>query len=136
MQRRKFLQLLLSFAGFTALFSFLYPAARFLAPPRMKAEIRKLTLLKNEVLIGEAKEFVFNDVPAIIIHTPDKGYIALSRVCTHLGCLVLFEKDKNILLCPCHRGIYDLEGNVVSGPPPKPLPRFPLTVKNDTIVIG
>ena len=53
--------------------------------------------------------------PAIIIHTKDKGYIALSRVCTHLGCLVNYDQARQIFICPCHNGIYDLEGNVLSG---------------------
>ncbi|HAM49324.1 MAG TPA: cytochrome B6 [Nitrospiraceae bacterium] len=136
MKRRKFLQTLLTILGSTAFVSFAYPLLRFLAPPSGEAKTKKLILGKGEVPIGAAKDIVFNDVPAIIINRPGRGLIAFSRVCTHLGCLVEYEKDKNRLLCPCHAGVYDLEGNVVSGPPPQPLPKLPLRVEGENIVIG
>lgn len=46
---------------------------------------------------------------------------ALSATCTHLGCQVRWEKEKGRFLCPCHGGIYDAQGRVVGGPPPRPL---------------
>lgn len=136
MKRRKFLKAVLAIFGLTSLVSFAYPLLRFLAPPSGEARIKKLVIEKVEVPIGGSKNIVFNDMPAIVINTPERGLIAFSRVCTHLGCLIEYEKDKHQLLCPCHAGTYDLEGNVVSGPPPKPLPRLPLKVEGENIVIG
>jgi Rieske Fe-S protein len=46
---------------------------------------------------------------------------ALSATCTHLGCQVRWEKEKERFLCPCHGGTYDAQGRVVGGPPPRPL---------------
>jgi Rieske Fe-S protein len=46
---------------------------------------------------------------------------ALSATCTHLGCQVRWEKEKRQFLCPCHGGVYDAQGRVVEGPPPRPL---------------
>ena len=46
---------------------------------------------------------------------------ALSATCTHLGCQVRWEKEKQRFLCPCHGGMYDARGRVVDGPPPRPL---------------
>jgi Rieske Fe-S protein len=46
---------------------------------------------------------------------------ALSATCTHLGCQVRWEKEKRRFLCPCHGGVYDAQGRVVEGPPPRPL---------------
>jgi Rieske Fe-S protein len=46
---------------------------------------------------------------------------ALSATCTHLGCQVRWEKDKQRFLCPCHGGVYDAHGRVLEGPPPRPL---------------
>jgi cytochrome b6-f complex iron-sulfur subunit len=134
--RRAFLQKTLAFLGLTTLASFLYPLFKYFSPPVEEIGAKQLVLAKREILLGEAKEIVFNNTPGVVINRPDKGYIALSRVCTHLGCLVDYQKDKKRLLCPCHAGVYDLAGNVVSGPPPRPLPKFPLKVEGDSIIIG
>jgi cytochrome b6-f complex iron-sulfur subunit len=50
------------------------------------------------------------------------GVYALSAVCTHLGCITRFLSDENAIACPCHGSRFDLEGNVVHGPAPRPLP--------------
>jgi cytochrome b6-f complex iron-sulfur subunit len=134
--RREFLQKTLAFLGLTTLASFLYPLYKFFSPPTGEAGGKQLVLSKNEVPAGGAKDVVFNNTPCIVINRPDKGYIVLSRVCTHLGCLVDYQKDKQRLLCPCHAGTYDLSGSVTSGPPPKPLQHFPVKVEGDTIIIG
>src|SRR5574341_498527 len=126
--RRQFLQKALAFLGLTTVASFLYPLLKYFSPPFEETGAKRLTLAKKEIPVGEAKE--------IVINKPDQGYIALSRVCTHLGCLVDYQKDRKRLLCPCHAGVYDLSGNVVSGPPPRPLPKFPLRVEGDSIIIG
>ena len=136
MKRRSFLKALLTFLGATSAVSILYPLSRYLAPPAGTEQSKTLVIAKREVPLGEAKEIVFNGVPAVILNRPGKGLIAVSRVCTHLGCLVQYDKENRRLLCPCHAGVYDLEGNIVSGPPPKPLPKLPLRVEGETIVIG
>ena len=122
--------------GTTLLASFIYPLVRFLAPPEGEAEGKKIVIKRSEIPVGSAKDIVVNNVPSIIINTPEKGFIVLSKVCTHLGCLVEYDKIKGRLLCPCHAGVYTLDGNVVSGPPPKPLRRFPLQVEGEEILIG
>lgn len=62
------------------------------------------------------------------------GYLAYSRVCTHAGCVVgLFEKNANLLLCPCHQSTFDvLRGAVpTGGPAARPLPQLPLYADSD-----
>jgi cytochrome b6-f complex iron-sulfur subunit len=134
--RRLFLQKALALLGLTTLGAFLYPLYNFFSPPAKEAGAGRLVLSKKEIPAGEGKDVVFNDTPVVVINRPDKGYVALSRVCTHLGCLVEYQKDKKRLLCPCHAGTFDLAGNVVSGPPPKSLQQYPLKVEGDNIVIG
>lgn len=136
MERKDFLKLLVTILGFTAAGSFLYPLARFLTPAGGTAGTKQVSLKKSEIPVGEAKEIPFNSVPAIIINRPGKGFIALSRVCSHLGCLVDYNKIQNRIICPCHGAIFDLEGNVVSGPPPRPLPKLPLKEESESILIG
>jgi len=134
--RREFLQRLLAVLGLTALASFFYPLVKYFSPPAEEAGARRLVLSKKDIPSGEAKDIVFNNTPGVLINRPDKGFIALSRVCTHLGCLVDYQKDKKRFLCPCHAGTYDLSGSVLAGPPPKPLQQFPLKVEGDSIIIG
>ncbi len=50
------------------------------------------------------------------------GIYAVSAVCTHLGCITRFLSDENVIACPCHGSRFDVEGNVVHGPAPRPLP--------------
>lgn len=136
MKRRDFLSLLLLILGSTAIGSFAYPLIRFLAPPVEKAKIKKTKIDKKEILTGKAKEIVVGTIPAIIVERPGKGYIALSRVCTHLGCLVNYNEEEKRLVCPCHAGVFDLEGRVLSGPPPRPLQQLPLKVEGNKIIVG
>jgi cytochrome b6-f complex iron-sulfur subunit len=137
MKRRRFLKIILAFLASITLLSFVYSLFKFLAAlPARTAETKKLIISKNEIPSGNAKDIIFRNTPAVIINRPDKGFIALSRVCTHLGCLVEYDRGKQRLICPCHAGNFDLEGNVLSGPPPKPLPAIPLRIEGENIVIG
>jgi cytochrome b6-f complex iron-sulfur subunit len=70
-----------------------------------------------------------------IVNNTKKIY-ALSPVCTHLGCLVTYNRHKNEFTGPCHGGRYDTEGVVLGGPPPEPLTRLPLKVENGQVYIG
>jgi cytochrome b6-f complex iron-sulfur subunit len=57
-------------------------------------------------------------VPAILIHG-DKGFSALSLVCTHLGCTV--ESTPQGFACPCHGSRFDPLGKLLRGPAAKAL---------------
>ena len=60
----------------------------------------------------------------------------LSAVCSHLGCLVNYRKESKEFVCPCHGGKYDLTGRNISGPPPAPLTKYPVEVKNGMVMVG
>jgi len=137
MKRRRFLKIILAFLGSVTFFSFIYSILKFLTTlPTRTAEAKKLIILKSEVPSGESKNIVYRNAPAVLINRPEKGFIAFSRTCTHLGCLVEFRNIRQHFLCPCHAGIFDADGNVVSGPPPKPLTAIPLRIDGDSIIIG
>jgi cytochrome b6-f complex iron-sulfur subunit len=137
MKRRRFLKIAIAFLGSVTLLSFVYSLVKFLsALPARIAEANKLTIRKSAIPSGEAKNFVFRNAPAVIINRPEKGFIALSRTCTHLGCLVEYHHLKQRMVCPCHAGSFDLEGNVMSGPPPKSLTSIPFRIEGENIVIG
>lgn len=136
MERRQLLKSSLAFLGTTTLISFIYPASKFLVPPKSHAKNSQIVLEKDQIPLGSAKEVTFNDIPLIIINRRGSGFIALSRVCTHLGCLVGYDNFNNKLVCPCHAGEFDLDGNTISGPPTKPLKRFPLEISATQLTIG
>jgi len=136
MERRQLLKTSLAFLGTTTLISFVYPASKFLVPPQSNAEDSQISLDKDQIPPGTAKEVTYNDIPLVVINRKGSGYIALSRVCTHLGCLVGYDSFNNKLVCPCHAGEFDLEGNVLSGPATKALQRYPLKISPKQITIG
>jgi cytochrome b6-f complex iron-sulfur subunit len=57
----------------------------------------------------------------IIFRAVDGNFYALSQICTHLGCTVIYDNSQNDILCPCHGSQYDLQGRVVVGPSTTPL---------------
>ena len=59
-----------------------------------------------------------------------------SAICSHLGCLVNYHKEKREFICPCHGGRYDLNGQNIAGPPPAPLTRFPTKIQNGKLYVG
>jgi Rieske Fe-S protein len=63
---------------------------------------------------------------------------AYSRICTHAGCAVcLFRADRGQLVCPCHRSTYDArDGRIVRGPASRPLPRLPLAVDGQGLLVA
>ncbi len=72
---------------------------------------------------------------AFLVNHLDRIF-AFSPVCTHLGCLVNWNRHKNKFLCPCHGGEYDIEGNVIAGPPPKALTKLQLKIEKEKVFIG
>jgi len=55
--------------------------------------------------------------------------------CTHLGCAFAWNQDQQRFLCPCHGGVYDLDGRVLAGPPPRPLDMMDATTDGDRLMV-
>ena len=136
--RRVFLQYVLK-GGVLALFgAAIYPIARYLYPPRgTEASVSNTVAAKvGELATNAAKIFRFGNRPGILINTPQGELKAFSAVCTHLNCTVQYEPDNSIIWCACHNGKYDLNGQVISGPPPRPLEAFQVNVRGDDILVS
>lgn len=65
----------------------------------------------------------------------DHEFIAFSVNCSHLGCPVRWLQDANLFMCPCHGGVYYEDGRVAAGPPPRPLTRYPVRIRNGEVQI-
>jgi len=72
----------------------------------------------------------------VFILSSPEGPTVFSAVCSHLGCLVNFQKDRSEFVCPCHGGRYDLTGKNIAGPPPAPLTRFPVKTQGGMLMVG
>ena len=63
-------------------------------------------------------------------------YVAVSTRCAHLGCPVRFVRAAGNFICPCHGGVYGFRGEVIGGPPVRPLDRFQTRVVDGNVEIG
>ncbi len=71
---------------------------------------------------------------AILIRSRDGSYHAFGQKCTHLSCPVHYSKEHDRLECPCHEGGFSAEtGEVLYGPPPRPLDRISIEVHNGEV---
>ena len=94
-----------------------------------------------DTTIGEPHLFRYpgdND-PAILVRLTDTDVVAFSQKCTHLGCVVYYEpgpdSENGRWHCPCHEGNFEAAtGNVISGPPTRPLGRIDLDVRDDGMI--
>ena len=95
-------------------------------------------LITNSKQLPEGSHFKFRDFKGkAVLLVNRKGEIrAFSSVCPHLGCDVKWESDRDRFLCPCHIGIFDPNGSVVSGPPSKKLTEFAVKVENGNIYVS
>ena len=78
---------------------------------------------------------VVNVQGVFIVRKSTSAYIGLSQICTHAGCTIGFSQGPKEFVCPCHGGVYDLSGNVVSGPPPSPLARYQVVANGNILTI-
>ncbi len=134
--RRKFLTGCVGCLVTAGALAALYPVYEYLAPRKAATSSEKTTIPDSSILPGEAKFFDFRGETAVIVRKKSGELIALSAVCTHLGCIVQWERDKQDFLCPCHAGRYTSDGVVISGPPPRPLAKLPFTVAGGVITVG
>ena len=92
----------------------------------------------SELNVGDYKLFSYPSTePCILIRLTEDEYVAYSQSCTHLMCPVHYNRESEQLVCPCHAGFFDArDGSVISGPPPRPLPRYRVTVEAGMVFVG
>jgi len=135
-QRRKFLMIMLGGLGAVLGGVAAWPLFRFLAPPDGSGASSQVSIARDQVKLGGAHLFEFQGRPAVVLQPKAGQFIALSAVCTHLGCVVQWQDAQGEFLCPCHGGRFAVDGKVLSGPPPKPLESLPLALTGDQILVG
>ena len=128
--RRDYLRILVTISGGLAAASIAVVAGIF---PRRTGSPGRMRIAEA---LGPGEQALFSypgpDDHAIAMRLPDGRLVAYSSICTHLSCAVLWRGSE--LHCPCHEGRFSVtDGRVLSGPPPRPLPRIRLEERRDGI---
>ncbi|MCL5774182.1 MAG: ubiquinol-cytochrome c reductase iron-sulfur subunit [Firmicutes bacterium] len=115
-----------------------FVAFEYILPPARSMDIANKPMLAgsvSEIPAGKSKELLYGNTAVLVINVKGE-FKAFNAKCTHLGCIVKWSESKGVFICPCHNGTFDTNGNVVSGPPPRPLGRIAVQVKEDKIYVG
>jgi arsenite oxidase small subunit len=138
--RRRLLKALILFSGALVFFPIGRLSAYLLERKSSLTSFPRVRVANNsEVPTGESLPFAYptNDRPAVLIHLPSGNFVAYDAVCTHLGCQIHYDKEptkgwedrKENIFCPCHGAVFDpTNGEVIAGPPPRPMPLIKLEI--------
>ncbi len=135
--RREFINTLLGIGGLGGLASIFYPVFQFLIPPKVtEAQVSSLKVgAVGDFPVNGSKIVRFGRTPVILIRSDRDTFKALEATCTHLDCIVQYNQARKQIVCACHNGVYDLSGKNVSGPPPKPLGVYSVSIVDDQVLI-
>jgi Rieske Fe-S protein len=140
MSRRRFLTLGAGAAGTAIALGYIGAAGMFLEPTEASAETLKKVGKVSDFEEGVPKLITYHgdtvEEGIYVINMGKEGWLALDFHCTHLQCAVNYVDSAQKFMCPCHGGVFDLKGNVISGPIPKPLQRRVIKVKGDSVRVG
>lgn len=98
-------------------------------------ELRTPMLFKPKVTRQNGWMVEEEEVGVYVLTEDGSNYIALSNICTHLGCRVRWIAEREQFLSPCHNGVFDKYGYVISGPPPRPLDEFVTKIEDGNLFI-
>jgi len=135
-ERRSFLKLAWLGLGIAALAEASWIVVAFLKP-RPKAPKNAGSL----VVAGPSDAFAPGSVTAFpagkfyLVRLADGGFLALHRQCTHLGCSVPWDEAAGRFACPCHASVFDLRGDVLAPPAPRPLDLFAVRIENGIVKV-
>jgi cytochrome b6-f complex iron-sulfur subunit len=129
--------LLLGFSAVATAGGVLTPIISYLWPPKQASATgggRVAVASTADLPVGKGEVFSVNNKPVLVINT-EAGYKALDAVCTHLGCIVFWNEQRQVIACPCHEAYFNTNGVVISGPPPAPLEVYRIQVEGDQIYV-
>lgn len=137
-KRREFLDYLLGTSIGATLLAIFYPIVKFMIPPQVveSAENSVVAGSVKEIATNSGKIFKFGTKPGILVRTASGELKAFSAICTHLDCIVQYRPDTKQIWCACHNGQYNMSGQNVGGPPPRPLEEYVVNTRGDEIVVS
>ncbi|MDT7827081.1 Rieske (2Fe-2S) protein [Pricia sp. S334] len=94
---------------------------------------------EDEVPVGKMIQFEIQGdmvIPYILIHLQENEWRAFEQKCTHLACAVRYREEEQKIECPCHNGWFSADtGEVLQGPPPRPLPQLEVVRKEGKVYV-
>ncbi len=141
MSRRRFIRWLLGFSVVSTLGGVLTPIIGYLWPPARAsgsgAGGRTLVGTVDDFPLNSGKVVAVNNEPVIVVNTEAGGLKAFSAICTHLACIVYWHEQRQVIQSPCHDGRFNpLNGSVIFGPPPRPIPPYEMEIVDGEVYIG
>ena len=134
--RRRFLTVLSqAFLALWGLGAAAVVGAYLKAPEKGEASRTVSAGLLDDYRVGEGRLVRHGVSPFYVVRLDATRVLALSAVCTHVRCILGYDPARRALVCPCHDGRFDLSGNVLSGPPPRSLPGYPVSVRAGEIFV-
>jgi cytochrome b6-f complex iron-sulfur subunit len=128
---------LLAFSALATAGGVLTPIIAYLWPPKQASAVgggRVQIAATEDLPEGTGEVYSVNNKPVLVIHTAE-GYRALSAICTHLGCILFWNKEREVIACPCHEAYFSTNGAVISGPPTSALEEYRLVVEDGEIYV-
>jgi Rieske Fe-S protein len=135
--RRDFAKFLTLVSGGLMVGSGLVAAKAYLLP-KEEMEGENFVCGIKDIPVGGTRSFVIqgSTIPYILIHLEDGTFTAYEQKCTHLSCAVFYKPGSGEIECPCHEGKFDAKtGTVLAGPPPRPLPKLEVVIKEGQIFV-
>lgn len=139
--RRDLLHFSLASTGAIAAAALLAPVGLYLASPAGERSATGDVFIApaegdRAIPVGGSRSKMVDGEEWIVVRREADRYHAVSRTCTHSGvCLVDWDKSRQQFVCPCHRGVFDVYGNVVWGPPPRPLSSRDVVVREGRVYV-
>lgn len=148
--RRDFVKVVTAILGTVMAATIGLPAIGYILAPAMKKQASEAWIPTGPVEsypVGEPTLFNFtrskingwekttNSYGVYIVRGENDEILALSNTCTHLSCRVTWKPEEDWYACPCHAGYFDIQGEVVEGPPPRPLDEYETKVEEGTLYI-
>ena len=130
---------MLSVTGLSTLISFLTPVVAYLAPLGQdqlgSADFQTTdgtSIPPGDIPEGSGIVGSLSGRPTLILRNNGQ-LLAFDAVCPHLGCIVRWNASRGAIECPCHGGVFDLQGAVAAGPPPASLDQVSLRIQEEKI---
>jgi len=132
--RRRFIAYAWVVAGFVMIAELAGGIMAFLWPRRRGAKTEKI------FIAGKAADFKVGEVvdfrrEKTFVVRSEGGFLAISATCTHLHCIVNWNAVIKEFECPCHGAKFNQSGEVVAGPPPRPLDLHKIEITAGNVVI-
>lgn len=136
--RRSFLNKLWIWLGIIAIVEFAVVVIAYLRP---KKAMTGVAVPESIIDAGPVENLRPGTVTAYVrgkfylCRLEDGGFLALSSKCTHLGCTVPWIDKENLFACPCHGSTFDITGEILSVPAPRPLDMYRVFIENNTVKV-